>query len=79
MNDRQIIGRAKDGGGDVKGEKEKVFQSLRKCMLKNVFLQSMARKLLAGVERRKVLVSRSFAGLFIELIAKAIKINKKAG
>lgn len=48
-------------------------------MLKNVFLQSMARKLLAGVERRKVLVSRSFAGLFIELIAKAIKINKKAG
>lgn len=48
-------------------------------MLKNVFLQSLARKLLAGVERRKVLVFRSFAGLFIELIAKAIKINIKVG
>lgn len=65
-----VVGEA-DGG--------KVFQSLRKCMQKNVFLQSLARKLLAGVERRKVLVFLSFAGLFIELIAKAIKINKKVG
>lgn len=63
--------------GDEEGEK--FFNHCGSACRKTVFLQSLARKLLAGVERRKVLVFLSFAGLFIELIAKAIKINKKVG